>query len=1281
MRGRRAGAMAGSIVPGPSGRGAALRGVVAGCCSLGLIFQLALGVAYAAPLAVEEGAVGNVLQVLDAPDATEPPVVYQTPEGFIRFLGAPQGGRFLVRDDGNKSAGAAGAARTFVGDHGKAFGVASSSTAFQTGPVREHGGSSYVHLDQYYGGLPVFGAQVVVQVDGNSGIRNVVSDIMRDTRALDDGSISLSPSISSGQALSYAVASFAAESSTHRVTDYRGFGSAALEVYRPSVLGLNGQTVLVWHLRIGAPGPDPVYSEVLVDAHTGAVALQYSLLEEALDRQVFDADGIFLKPETPARIEGGPASGVDDVDDTYEFLGDTYDFFIAEHGYDSYDGNGGTLVATVNLPFNNACWGCSFDPGQSEEGSGDVNEMSFGTGWGIDDVVAHELTHGVTQYTSGLIYQGFSGAINESLSDMWGEWVDQTNGSTTDTEDRKWFVADDLDPSILIQIGLDPSVPGIRSMKDPTIFGDPDRLQTSPYLRNPDSFIDNGGVHSNSGIGNKLCYLLTDGDTFNGHTITGMGISMAADLFFGTQFLLSPASDYNDLFLALGASANDLQMTFEERLNIANAGRAVEIVPAFLFEDGLKDFRALSTFDTTGNPVIALSWTNPDAGLFDEVVLLRSPTRFPQSLEEGEVLARGTLSQYLDRDVVDGSTYFYSVIADLTTGLPQVVSAFATAGEVANDSLTESFGGGVDFTGRNAVDLSFSQIVFTPVGRPTGGLGSFNNYEATYHPNAFELPVVREDSAGRARDITSPQDSGVLISLGGNPVPFFGQPFSQIFAAANGYIAFQGVARDDPLNFPSLDSHFAIPRLSYLFAGAGILDDTLASSAGGSMWYRLLDDRFVLTYENVPQFNAFSPSVVGSTSTVQVEMYFSGHIRITYLDAVATSAIVGLSDGRGVPVDPATIFPNVLSVGGLSNLSELPQDNVLLSLEPVTPPLVAAGDLVTFDVSTVPPAGGTSVPVLTASWDGPGAVPFADNRDGTGTFYWQTTANDDGTYRVRVTAVADGEIAYQDVVVQVGFTLILPEAINLALLTDETGEDPTQDRAVRDESSLRAAYTYFHPDALGGFGFFDEGDSVVYWYRNDQIQTSLTNRLQVSPQATRGGDVWYFGVVPVSLAGLSGPIAYSPRVTIIGIPEIVSVTPALGSVLGGETVRIAGSRLSAPISVTFGGVAATSIRAVGSGELEVATPLHAAGTVDVVVNTVNGPGILYNGYTYLGDGALVQVTDVNGDGKINALDVQLVVNAVLQIQAKSAEINPDANRDGRVNSSDIQVVVNEALHR
>ena len=356
--------------------------------------------------------------------------------------------------------------------------------------------------------------------------------------------------------------------------------------------------------------------------------------------------------------------------------------------------------------------------------------------------------------------------------------------------------------------------------------------------------------------------------------------------------------------------------------------------------------------------------------------------------------------------------------------------------------------------------------------------------------------------------------------------------------------------------------------------------------------------------------------------------------------------------------------------------------NVLLQIAPVPAASVEAGGLVEFQVYTIPPAGSATIPTLTGQWNGPGGLRFADNGDGSGTFSWQTTLADSGAYQLRVTAKADGQVAYQDVSIRVGNVALLPAATNLMIISGEAGEDPSLDRAVRLESALTAAYTYSHPLQSDSVGLYNEGPSLLYWYRNNQIVTSLTNRERISPQATRGGDRWYFGVIPVTSLGVSGSITFSPIVTIAALPELVSVTPALGGVQGGEAVRIRGNRLSGPVKVTFGGANVTSIRAIAADEIEVTTPLHAPGVVDVVVTTIDGDGILRNGYTYLGEGASVAVTDVNSDGKIDALDVQLVVNAVLVAeQSKSATVNPDANRDGSVNASDIQVVVNGALLR
>lgn len=118
----------------------------------------------------------------------------------------------------------------------------------------------------------------------------------------------------------------------------------------------------------------------------------------------------------------------------------------------------------------------------------------------------------------------------------------------------------------------------------PTAFSDPNRhegVHWHPLAQNPSRFNDWGGVHTNSGVGNKLCYLLTDGDTFNGHTIFGMGIDTTARLFYECQTsgLLTSGADYADLGGVLLQAANNLDLSQPEKDNVKEACQAVEILP------------------------------------------------------------------------------------------------------------------------------------------------------------------------------------------------------------------------------------------------------------------------------------------------------------------------------------------------------------------------------------------------------------------------------------------------------------------------------------------------------------------------------------------------------------------------------------------------------------------------------------------------------------------------------------------------------------------------------
>ena len=1232
---------------------------------------------FSQPLFVDPEALTGVVKTLEAPAANEPPLLVQSPEGYVRFLGAPPGGHFLARGAEDKNAAADAIAGNFVADHSAAFGVTSDAVVFSAGATEERNGNSYVRMQQSYGGLPVFGGEVVVQVGDDNHVRNVMSDIMRDTRLLDSQDISLSATISPLQA------EHAARANT--VELYEGVSEAHLQrgaepelvLFDPKLFEMAGPPRLVWKTVVAAIVPQTIRRVVLVDALTGEVVFRYSLIAPALDREIYDADNTSTFPSTPARAEGDPATGIVDVDEAYDFVGDTYDFYAAEHNRDGWDDSGSTLLTFVRLPEANAYWNGLF--------------IAFGTGFASDDVVAHEYTHAVTEFESGLIYFGFSGAINESFSDMWGEFVDLTNGVGNDSDEVRWFLGEDVvvegnldqtseqDPSFPTDArkqGDDVEIPGnaIRYMKDPTVFGDPDRLG-SPLLFPTESFFDNGGVHINSGIGNKLCYLLTDGDEFNGETIQGMGISQTADLFYETQFLLSQTADYHDLYAAMSAASVTLGMSFSERLNVSAAARAVEIVPNEFDADSLGNFRAVPTTDTNGDPVIALSWSNPPLDSIASISLIRNLGSFAQSPTEGIQIANGTtLTQFLDTEVREGTEYFYTLVADLTTGFPQIAFARATAGSEPFSNLTEAF------SASNPIDLAFRQIRFVPVGAPAGPIGSsaatgYEGYEITVH-TIGDLPIARNDDVtGNAFDIVLTEDGSAAGEFD-FPFPFFGTRFTQFNIYSNGYLAFQEVSEFSTLNFGSLASHFALPRISFLFSDLGL-------SIGGEVWAKSLEDRTVITFESVPEFDVISPFASPPPNTVQVELYRTGEIRFSYLGLGVNNAVVGLSDGRGAPVDPSTQFEGVASVDFSTSFSDAPEQLTQLAFEPTAPQSVIEGDTVEFTVQTIVPEGATDAPILFGEWTNSGPVPFADNGDGTGTFFWPTSAANSGSVIFRARANLDGQTAYQDVDILVGSAFTPPEARNLQLSTNTPAEDPARDRVVDDDQPLFASYDYYHPQQDSSPFTFGEGPSILYWSRNGQILPGFVGLTTIPASQTKSGDVWQFQVLPVSAGGFGGDVVYSPRVTINGLPQIDFVTPSVGGEEGGETVSLIGSKLSAPIRVTFGGSEVQSVRSVSDSEIEVTTPLHVAGVVDVVVETGGGIGLLRNGYTYINGAVGLAVEDLNDDGKVNAVDVQIVVGAVLELAGAKAKAvkSPDTNGDGSVNAADVQMVVNRALLR
>ena len=227
-----------------------------------------------------------------------------------------------------------------------------------------------------------------------------------------------------------------------------------------------------------------------VTARPAAISVQ-----SVVRREISSADNTEVLPGTVVRREGDDPTGDQAADEAYDGFGATWALFHEVYGRDSIDGAGMLLLGTVHFGelYDNAFW--------------DGNRMVFGDGDGQVfgrftaslEVIGHELAHGVTERTAGLVYSGQPGALNEHISDVFGVLVKQRQLGQSAAE-ADWLIGADL---------LLPGVAGValRSMIAPgTAYDDP-RLGKDPQPDHMDRFVvtddDHGGVHINSGIPNR----------------------------------------------------------------------------------------------------------------------------------------------------------------------------------------------------------------------------------------------------------------------------------------------------------------------------------------------------------------------------------------------------------------------------------------------------------------------------------------------------------------------------------------------------------------------------------------------------------------------------------------------------------------------------------------------------------------------------------------------------------------------------------------------------------
>ncbi|QEC48369.1 M4 family metallopeptidase [Baekduia soli] len=227
-------------------------------------------------------------------------------------------------------------------------------------------------------------------------------------------------------------------------------------------------------------------------------------------------------PGVVVRAEGQPAPADPAANQAYDGLGATYDFWWSVFGRDSIDGQGMMLQGLIH--FGEAYDNAFYDgAGHMVFGDGDGRLLTQTTA-GVD-VIGHELTHGITQHEANLVYSGQSGALNESISDVFGVQVKQRLLGQ-DTAASDWLIgADIVGPEL---------APALRSMRAP---GTANRHDDQPATM--DGYVAGGDVHTNSGIPNHAFYVAAT--TLGGHAWDAAGPIWYAAL---TDASLSPNATF-----------------------------------------------------------------------------------------------------------------------------------------------------------------------------------------------------------------------------------------------------------------------------------------------------------------------------------------------------------------------------------------------------------------------------------------------------------------------------------------------------------------------------------------------------------------------------------------------------------------------------------------------------------------------------------------------------------------------------------------------------------------
>lgn len=380
-------------------------------------------------------------------------------------------------------------------------------------------------------------------------------------------------------------------------------GVSRLVWFNPALFGSGtNRTWLVWRVSVSGrrEGQGSSWS-TLIDAHTGdrRWLLQRQQTHELPDKDftvstangntnlncdVTDDADEWFDTDGPDGYPGFASDSGLEGTNTWRFLHQTYDFFYNNFGRRSWDNCDMEVEVYTHAGFNNAF----FEP--------NCCILAFGNGQAANDIFAHEFAHGVTRFTADLQYQDQQGALNESVSDVFAAMVDTDDW--TNGEDRP--------------------TGSTRSLADPPLFGDPDHmlaalsgdsigLRPLPPTNVRNAGNDWGGVHTSSGIPNKVAFLLGNGGGHNGFTVRQIGRPKVQRLWYDVLTTrLGNASQFIDLRNEAVTLAREYwrqglySFTSTDICDVINAFASVGLGPGDLDCDGVDD---LADEDTDGDGI------------------------------------------------------------------------------------------------------------------------------------------------------------------------------------------------------------------------------------------------------------------------------------------------------------------------------------------------------------------------------------------------------------------------------------------------------------------------------------------------------------------------------------------------------------------------------------------------------------------------------------------------------------------------------------------------------